>query len=87
MSEHMAKVAAQNIAADLIGGKPKRIAVDELGAICILDAGSGGMAIKTDRVLGGGKHTHVLAGPYAHWAKFAFEKTFLATRKRGLTVV
>jgi sulfide:quinone oxidoreductase len=87
MSEHMAKVAAQNISADLIGSTPKRIAVDELGAICILDAGSGGMAIKTDRVLGGGKHTHVLAGPYAHWAKIAFEKTFLATRKRGSTAI
>ena len=87
MSEHMAKVAAQNIAADLIGGKPKRIAVDDLGAICILDAGSGGMAIKTDRVLGGGEHTHVLAGPYAHWAKIAFEKMFLATRKHGITVI
>ncbi len=87
MSEHMAKVAAQNIAADLIGGKPKRIAIDDLGAICILDAGDSGMAIKTDRVLGGGKHTHVLAGPYAHWAKIAFEKTFLATRKRGSTAI
>ena len=63
MSEHMAKVAAQNIAADLEGGEHVRIPVDELGAICILDAGDTGMAIKTDRVLGGGKHTHVMAGP------------------------
>ena len=83
MSEHMAKVAAQNITADLEGGEHVHIPVDELGAICILDAGNTGMAIKTDRVLGGGEHTHVMAGPQAHWAKVAFEQVFLAARKRG----
>jgi sulfide:quinone oxidoreductase len=87
MSEHMAKVAAQNIAADLEGGEHVHIPVDELGAICILDAGNTGMAIKTDRVLGGGKHTHVMAGPQAHWAKVAFEQVFLAARKRGSLVI
>ena len=83
MSEHMAKVAAHNIAADLEGGEYEHIPVDELGAICILDAGNTGFAIKTDRVLGGGKHTHVIAGPQAHWAKVAFEHVFLAARKHG----
>jgi sulfide:quinone oxidoreductase len=87
MSEHMAKVAAANIAADLGIGEHQHISVDELGAICILDAGNTGLAIKTDRVLGGGKHTHVMAGPQAHWAKVAFEQVFLAARKRGSLVV
>jgi hypothetical protein len=26
----------------------------------------------------------VMAGPEAHWAKLAFERYFLASRKRGL---
>lgn len=82
MSEHMAKVAAENIAADLAGGAAKHLPIDELGAICILDGGNGGMAIKTDRVFGGGK-THVMSGPHAHWGKIAFEKAFLFSRKRG----
>ena len=85
MSEHMAKIAAQNIAADLTGGASHSLSIDELGAICILDAGNGGMAIKTDRVFGGGK-THVTSGPHAHWGKVAFEKAFLLSRKRGSVV-
>jgi sulfide:quinone oxidoreductase len=48
----------------------------------VVDAGNGGMAIKTDRVFGGGK-THVTSGPHAHWGKVAFEKAFLLSRKRG----
>lgn len=87
MSEHMAKIAAANIAADYGVGEQQDVPVDELGAICILDAGNTGLAIKTDRVLGGGKHTHVMAGPQAHWAKVAFERVFLAARKRGSLVV
>jgi NADH dehydrogenase FAD-containing subunit len=82
MSEHMAKIAAQNVAADLAGGAPRSLSINELGAVCILDAGNGGMAIKTDRVFGGGK-THVTSGPHAHWGKVAFEKAFLLSRRRG----
>ena len=61
------------------------VSINELGAVCILDAGNGGMAIKTDRVFGGGK-THVTSGPHAHWGKVAFEKAFLLSRKRGSVV-
>ena len=85
MSEHMAKIAAQNIAADLPAAARTAVPINELGAICILDAGNGGIAIKTDRVLGGGK-THVTSGPHAHWGKVAFEKAFLLSRKRGSVV-
>ncbi|MGZ4741565.1 MAG: NAD(P)/FAD-dependent oxidoreductase [Ilumatobacteraceae bacterium] len=87
MSEHMAKIAAANIAADLGVGEHQHVSVDELGAICILDAGNTGLAIKTDRVLGGGKHTHVMAGPQAHWAKVAFERFFLTSRRHGLVAL
>ena len=87
MSEHMAKIAATNIAADYGVGQHEQVPIDELGAICILDAGNTGLAIKTDRVLGNGQHTHILSGPQAHWAKVAFERVFLAARKHGSLVV
>ena len=29
----------------------------------------------------------MMAGPQAHWAKLAFERYFLASRKRGLVAV
>lgn len=83
MSEHMAKVAAQNMAADLIGGDRRQVPFDEMGAICVLDGGSTGVILKTDRVMGDAEHPHLIAGPQAHWAKVAFEKYFLATRRRG----
>jgi sulfide:quinone oxidoreductase len=83
MSEQMAKVAAQNIAADLGHGSPRDVPVDELGAICILDGGDSGIIMKTDRVLGDARHPHLIAGPQAHWAKVAFERFFIATRRRG----
>lgn len=87
MSEHMAKVAAHNIAADLQGGDHERVPLDDLGAVCILDAGDTGMIIKTDRVLGNAEHTRVLTGPHAHWAKIAFEKVFLSARRHGKLIL
>lgn len=83
MSEVMAKVAAQNMAADIQGGERKSMPMSEMEAICILDAGSGGIIFKADHVLGESEHPHVMAGPQAHWAKIAFEKVFLESRKRG----
>ncbi|MCB0827788.1 MAG: NAD(P)/FAD-dependent oxidoreductase [Solirubrobacterales bacterium] len=83
MSEVMAKVAAQNMAADIQGGERKSMPISEMEAICILDAGSGGIIFKADHVLGEAEHPRVMAGPQAHWAKIAFEKIFLESRKRG----
>ncbi len=83
MSEQMAKVAAQNIAADFGHGDGRRVPIDELGAICILDGGDRGIILKTDRVLGDAEHPHLISGPQAHWAKVAFERFFIASRRRG----
>jgi sulfide:quinone oxidoreductase len=83
MSETMAKVAAQNIAADLQGGERRRLPMSEMEAICILDAGNNGIIFKADHVLGTSEHPHVMAGPQAHWAKLAFERIFLESRRRG----
>ncbi len=87
MSEVMGKVAAQNMAADLQGGVRRSLPLTELEAICILDAGDGGIIFKADHVLGTPEHPHVMAGPQAHWAKLAFERIFLESRKRGRVVL
>ena len=87
MSEVMAKVAAQNMAADIQGGERRTMAMSEMEAICILDAGNGGIIFKADHVLGDPEHPHVMSGPQAHWAKIAFEKIFLESRKRGHPVL
>ena len=87
MSEAMAKIAAQNIAADITGGAAKRMPLSELAAFCILDAGGSGIIFRADHVLGTSKHAHVMSGPQAHWAKMAFERYFLASRKHGMTAL
>ncbi len=87
MSEVMAKVAAQNISADLQGGERRSMPIAEMEAICILDAGNNGIIFKADHVLGDSQHPHVMSGPQAHWAKIAFERIFLASRKRGHLVL
>jgi sulfide:quinone oxidoreductase len=91
MSESMAKVAAHNIAADIGGGAHEEMPLADLSAICVLDAGNNGIVFKADHVLSHGVHAgddlpsaRVMAGPQAHWAKLAFERYFLASRKRGL---
>jgi sulfide:quinone oxidoreductase len=95
MSEAMAKVAAHNIAADIDGTtRHKELGVADISAICILDAGNNGIVFKADHVLAHGRYANghepsarVLAGPHAHWAKVAFERMFLNTRKRGHVVL
>ena len=87
ISEVMAKVAAQNIAADLQGGERRSMPMTDMEAICILDAGNGGIIFKADHVLGTSEHAHVMSGPQAHWAKIAFERMFLTSRKHGRIVL
>jgi sulfide:quinone oxidoreductase len=86
MSERMARTAARNIAADLGVGEHERVPLDALDAVCILDAGNTGMVLRTDRVLGDAKHARIFQGPPAHWAKVAFERLFLTTRRHGRLV-
>lgn len=92
MSETMAKVAAENIVADIEGGAHREMPIGELSAICVLDAGNNGIIFKADHVLAHGRYAceeapsaRVMGGPQAHWAKLAFERYFLSSRKRGLT--
>lgn len=85
MSETMAKVAAENIAGDLEGTSHREMPMDELAAVCVLDAGNTGIIFKADHVLDKTREpsAHIMAGPQAHWAKLAFERYFLSSRKRG----
>lgn len=94
MTETMAKVAARNIAADLDSASRTTLPLEDLGAVCILDAGSGGVIFKAEHVLARNGHANgkvpsarLMAGPQAHWAKLAFERIFLTTRRRGALVL
>ena len=94
MTETMAKVAAHNIAADLDGTHNDLLPLEDLGAVCVLDAGNNGVIFKAGHVLarngqanGRTPSAHVMAGPQAHWAKLAFERIFLTSRKRGALVL
>lgn len=82
-SEEMARVAAHNIAAVIEGGPEIKLPFSAMDAKCILDAGSTGIIMLSDRILAPRKHQWLIPGPEAHWAKVAFEKYFLATRRRG----
>jgi len=83
LSEEMARVAAHNIAAAIEGGPEVRLPFAAIDAKCILDAGGTGIIMLSDEILVPRKHQWLIPGPEAHWAKVAFEKYFLATRRRG----
>ena len=94
MTETMAKVAAHNIAADLEHTKRDRLALDDLGATCVLDAGNNGVIFRASHVLarngatnGKTPSAHISAGPQAHWAKLAFERVYLTSRRHGALVL
>jgi sulfide:quinone oxidoreductase len=85
MTETMAHVAAHNIAADLRGGEHRRLPLKDLEAICVLDAGNNGVIFKAKHVLDPDESSaRVMAGPQAHWAKLAFERYFMGSRRRGM---
>lgn len=82
-SEVMAKTAAANIAADIKGGERKTMPFSMIHAYCIMDTGNMGMLILGDHMIGSRHLEFIIPGPQAHWAKLAFEKYFLYTRKHG----
>lgn len=83
-SEQMAKTAAHNIAADILGtGEKKTMPFSMIHAYCIMDTGNMGMMILGDHMIGPRHLEFIVPGPQAHWAKVAFEKYFMFTRKHG----
>jgi sulfide:quinone oxidoreductase len=83
LSEEMARIVAHNIVADIQGEPLVKMAPGAIDAKCVLDAGNTGIIMTADHLLEPRKHAWLIPGPEAHWAKLAFEKYFLATRKRG----
>ncbi|MEL7235943.1 MAG: pyridine nucleotide-disulfide oxidoreductase, partial [Chloroflexota bacterium] len=84
-SEEMAKVVANNIAADIEGGKYKELAYGDIPALCVMDAGNMGMMILGDKMLPNRNIQMIIPGPQAHWAKLAFEKYFMNMLERSTT--
>jgi sulfide:quinone oxidoreductase len=84
-SEQMAKIAAKNIVAD-IKQLPKHYeeAFADMNALCIMDTGNMGMMIVGDHMLAPRAHEFIIPGPEAHWAKVAFEKYFMFTRRHAI---
>jgi NADH dehydrogenase FAD-containing subunit len=83
--EAQAHVAAADIAAQVRGEEPGR--QQELGdspEVCIVDAGSNGVVMLTDRMVPPRKHGVLIPGPQSHLFKLAFEKYFLWKVRNGL---
>jgi sulfide:quinone oxidoreductase len=82
-TEQMAKTAVKNIVADIKGLPFKSEKFDDVAAYCIMDTGNMGMMIVGDHMLSPREHEFIIPGPEAHWAKVAFEKYFLWSRKHA----
>lgn len=84
-SEIMAKVAAHNIVARIKGGKEHYLEFGDINALCIMDAGSQGVILLSDRLIRPRRHEWLIPGPWSHWAKLGFEKYYLWKMKTGRT--
>lgn len=82
-TEQMAKLAVKNIVADLKGLPFKAEKFGDMASYCIMDTGNMGMMIVGDHMLEPREHEFIIPGPEAHWAKLAFEKYFLWTRRHA----
>ncbi|MFN7979163.1 MAG: FAD-dependent oxidoreductase [Vicinamibacterales bacterium] len=82
-TEQMAKTAVKNIVACIKGLPLTGAKFDDMAAYCIMDTGNMGMIIAGDHMLSPREHEFIIPGPEAHWAKVAFEKYFLWTRRHA----
>jgi sulfide:quinone oxidoreductase len=85
MSEVMAKVAAQNIAADITGGEHVEKPFGEISALCIMDAGTQGVFMVGDHIFRPREREWLIPGPWSHWAKVAFERYYIEKMRWGLS--
>ncbi len=86
LAEEMARVVVHNLVAELRGGKKLAMPRASMHAKAVIDAGDGGLIMLGDHQQAPQDHAWLIPGPEAHWAKLAFEKFFLATRRRGWAV-
>jgi sulfide:quinone oxidoreductase len=82
MTEAMARVAAQNIAADIKGGSKKR--GKDFDVICIADGGDTGIYISASPLLPPRNKLIHKRSKAAHYMKIAFEKYYMASLRYGL---
>lgn len=86
MSEVMAKLAAFNIAAALNGGQPVGMKPECINAMCIVDGGNTGiMMFGNEHYQSPETNTWIIPGPHAHWAKLAFERFYILSKRLGFT--
>lgn len=83
-TEQMAKTAVKNIIADMKGLPKQTGKFEDMAAYCIMDTGNMGMMIIGDHMMSPRTHEFIVPGPEAHWAKLAFEKYFLWSRKHAI---
>jgi len=83
MSEVMGHLVAHNIAAAITGKPAAERRFGDINALCILDAGDSGVIMVTDKIFAPRKTEMLIPGPWAHWAKLAFEKYFLWKMRHG----
>jgi sulfide:quinone oxidoreductase len=82
MTEHMAKIAASNIAAEIEKGEKKSA---ELGVVCFLDMGDTAILMSASPVLPPRNKFRLKKNRFFHWFKAFFEKYYLWKIRRGYT--
>ncbi len=83
MTEHMSKVVAQNIAAEILGKDLRALPVSKLEITCIADLGKKAAYMTAKPALPPRQKTYVKKGRFARVMKVAFERYFLFKLKRG----
>ena len=83
MSEVMAKVAAGNIAGEILGRPPRELPFPDIKALCVMDAGRQGVIMLSNRVFAPRRYEILIPGPWSHWAKLFFERYYLWKMRTG----
>ena len=83
MTEHMSKVAARNIAAEILGKELHAFPVSKLDVTCIADLGKNAAFMTAKPALPPRQKTYLKKGRWAHLLKVVFERYFLFKLKRG----
>jgi sulfide:quinone oxidoreductase len=89
-AEQMAKVAAHNIKTILENKLAieddlflENLPFEKITTNYIMDTGTAGILLLGDKMTGNKFLEFAISGPQSHWAKVAFEKYFLSSRRRG----